>query len=134
MAPRSALWQIYLLTVCLLCLLTLGIAGTAALFGSLRLHYPKLLLDDEQYASLISITHFAASNPTLPTIKDDEPALRAAWHRHGKLLLRRQRHLGMQALVRWTIVALLAVVIFVPHLWAARRVARGQRPPPPSRD
>jgi len=123
MNARNALWQIYLLGVCLVCLLVMGVAGATALLGSIRLHYPQLSLDEDQWAQARSFEHFVATRPHSASTMDTEE-LRAAWRRHRHLVIGRERRLGKRQLVRWAIVLVVAFVIFLPHLWAARRLAR----------
>lgn len=132
MKGRSALWQIYLLGVCLLCLLVMGIAGAAALLGSVRLHYPQLSLDDDQWARARSFEHFVATHPH-PASTMGEEELREEWQRHRHLVIGRERHLGKQQLVRWAVVTVVAFAIFLPHLWAVRGLARddSEAPKPP---
>jgi hypothetical protein len=126
MKTRSALWQLYLLGVCLLCLLVLGVAGAAALLGSVRMHYPQVSLPDDQWARARSFEHFVATRPQPASTMGDEE-LRAAWQRYRHLVIGRERRLGKRQVVRWAIVMVVAFAIFLPHLWAARRLAREER-------
>lgn len=132
MKRRSALWQIYLLGVCSLCLLVMGIAGSAALLGSVRLRYPLLSLDDDQWARARSFEHFVATHPHHASTMD-EGELWQAWQRQRHLTIRRERHLGKQQLVRWAVVTVVAFAIFLPHLWAVRGLGPddSEAPKPP---
>jgi hypothetical protein len=128
--PRPIVWQLYAFGVCLLCLITLGVAGVSALLGSLRLHYPKLLLTGEQWEQAASLERFEASRDAAQAAADPV-ALRAAWEEHRRLLLRREAYLGQRQLIRSAAVMVVALGLFLPHWWVAHRFSRSEDGPPP---
>ena len=121
-ASRILLWQLYLLVVCLLSVLVMGVAGTMALVGSLRVHYPTLMLAGDTWDETASFESYVARHPPRDG-EADSTASTAAWHDNRRFILMRERHLGRRQMTIWTVTALVAVAIFLPHWWLARRVA-----------
>jgi hypothetical protein len=130
--PRATLWQIYLLTVCLVSLIAIGIAGSAALLGSLQLHYPQLMLSTKDWETVATFDGYVVSLPQHDRTTSDTAALLRGWQQHRRHVLKRERHLGTRRAVWFSVTMLVAFAIFLPHWWAARRLARREAGKPRS--
>ncbi|MBI4515651.1 MAG: hypothetical protein HY699_07535 [Deltaproteobacteria bacterium] len=121
---RQVLWQIYLLVICLLSLTTMGIAGSAALIGSLRFHYPKLMLSTAQWEQAESFEHYRVQHRSAQSTGEDRGRLRTEWEDYRRRVIGSERQSGVRLLLQGAAVMVAAFAVFLPHWWLTRRLIR----------